>query len=70
MGRGTARWGSSGDPLTTPADAAASVAEKIPSGELETYDTDHFSPYRGETFEAFVADQLAFLRRHVRVASS
>lgn len=52
---------------TTPAAAAASVAAKIPLGELETYDTDHFSPYVGETFEAFVADQIAFLRRHVQV---
>lgn len=53
---------------TTPA-AAAAVAKRIPLGELRSYDTDHFSPYLGETFEAFVADQVDFLRRHVRVGS-
>jgi dienelactone hydrolase len=55
---------------TTPAAAATSVVERITLGELRTYDTDHFSPYLGETFEAFVADQIAFLRRHVPVLSS
>jgi len=52
---------------TTPAAAAASVVKKMPFGELKTYDTDHFSPYLGEAFEAFVADQIAFLHRHVDV---
>jgi len=49
----------------TPAAAAAAVAHRIPAGELRRYDTDHFSPYLGEMFEAFVADQVAFLRRHL-----
>jgi pimeloyl-ACP methyl ester carboxylesterase len=50
---------------TTPAAAAVSLVDKIPLCELETYDTDHFSPYLGEEFEVFVADQIAFLQRHV-----
>lgn len=50
---------------TTPATAAMAVAKQIPLGELEAYDTDHFAPYLGQMFEAFVAGQIAFLRRHV-----
>ncbi|AWZ01960.1 serine aminopeptidase, S33 [Rhodobiaceae bacterium] len=50
---------------TTPASAAIEFVKKLPNGTLKTYETDHFSPYLGETFEAFVADQIAFLKKHV-----
>ncbi|MCP3986621.1 MAG: alpha/beta hydrolase [bacterium] len=56
------------DDETTPASAAISAVERMPMSELKTYQTDHFSPYLGDTFEAFVADQVAFLERHVPVA--
>ncbi len=57
------------DDRTTPAKAAFSAVEEMPMGELKTYRTDHFSPYLGEMFEAFVADQIAFLKKHVPAVS-
>jgi hypothetical protein len=57
------------DDQTTPAKAAFSAVEEMPKGELKTYQTDHFSPYIGEMLEAFVADQIAFLKKHVPVVS-
>lgn len=42
-------------------------AAAAPKGEIKLYDTGHFDIYVGEWFERNVADQLAFLRRHVPV---
>jgi dienelactone hydrolase len=40
-------------------------ARTAPKGEIKTYDVGHFDIYRGEPFEAVVADQLSFLTRHL-----
>lgn len=48
--------------LPEPALEGARVASQ---GEAITYPCGHFEVYRGEQFERVVADQLAFLRRHV-----
>ena len=50
---------------TTPPEPAVAAAARIPRCELRTYPMGHFTPYLGDAFEQFVADQLAFLRRHV-----
>jgi pimeloyl-ACP methyl ester carboxylesterase len=75
MGYSPGRWaGRIGAPVllqvatrdqTTPAPAAVAVAGRIARCELLTYPVGHFTPYLGETFERFVADQLDFLRRNV-----
>jgi len=39
-------------------------ARTAPKGEIKTYDVGHFDIYRGEPFEAVVADQTAFLTHH------
>lgn len=45
---------------------AMRAARRAPRGELRTYPgVDHFDVYDGPVHEAVVADQLAFLRRHV-----
>lgn len=45
---------------------AIAAARRAPFGELRTYpDVDHFDIYDGPEHEAVVADQLAFLRRHL-----
>ena len=45
---------------------AIAAARRAPKGELRTYpDVDHFDIYDGPAHEALVADQLAFLRRHL-----
>jgi alpha-beta hydrolase superfamily lysophospholipase len=45
---------------------AMRAARRAPKGELRTYPgVDHFDIYDGPAHEAVVADQLAFLRRHV-----
>ncbi|MBJ7457130.1 MAG: alpha/beta hydrolase [Thermoleophilia bacterium] len=45
---------------------AIAAARRAPHGELRTYaGVDHFDIYDGPAHEAVVADQLAFLRRHV-----
>lgn len=45
---------------------AIAAARRAPLGELRTYPgVDHFDVYDGPEFEAVVADQLAFLRRHL-----
>jgi pimeloyl-ACP methyl ester carboxylesterase len=48
---------------TTPPGPAVKMAERAPKGELLRYPVGHFEPYIGETFERFVADQVAFLQR-------
>ena len=51
-----------------PAKATQRYAKTAPRGEIRLYDTGHFDIYIGEWFERNVADQLAFLARHVAVA--
>jgi alpha-beta hydrolase superfamily lysophospholipase len=47
--------------------AAITAARQAPHGELRTYPgVDHFDIYDGPAHEALVADQLAFLRAHLR----
>jgi uncharacterized protein len=53
------------DNVATPP-AAIEAASRAPCGELRTYPgVNHFDVYDGATFEAVVADQVAFLRRHL-----
>jgi alpha-beta hydrolase superfamily lysophospholipase len=45
---------------------AIAAARRAPHGELRTYPgVDHFDVYDGPQHEALVADQIAFLRRHL-----
>ena len=45
---------------------AIAAARRAPLGELRTYPgVDHFDIYDGSQHEAIVADELAFLRRHL-----
>jgi hypothetical protein len=42
------------------------AAKRAPWGELRTYPgVDHFDIYDGPEHEAVVADEVAFLRRHL-----
>jgi pimeloyl-ACP methyl ester carboxylesterase len=53
------------DRVARPGPAIAAV-RRAPHGELRTYPgVDHFDIYDGPEHEAVVADQLAFLRRHL-----
>jgi alpha-beta hydrolase superfamily lysophospholipase len=53
------------DRVAAPGPAIA-AARRAPLGELRTYPgVDHFDIYDGPEFEAVVADELAFLRRHL-----
>jgi fermentation-respiration switch protein FrsA (DUF1100 family) len=52
------------DDLTPPA-YAAQAAAAAPSGEIRRYDSGHFDLYTGEGFERSVADETAFLARHL-----
>ena len=46
---------------------AIDAARRAPRGELRVYPgVDHFDIYDGPEFEAVVADEVAFLRRHLR----
>jgi alpha-beta hydrolase superfamily lysophospholipase len=48
---------------------AIAAARRAPLGELRTYPgVDHFDVYDGAEFEAVVADEVAFLRRHLLTA--
>lgn len=49
----------------TPCDVALKAARRIPRGEVRTYDCQHFEPYLDPYFDTIVADQIAFLARHV-----
>jgi pimeloyl-ACP methyl ester carboxylesterase len=45
---------------------AIAAARRAPHGELRTYPgVDHFDIYDGDEFEAVVADEVEFLRRHL-----
>jgi alpha-beta hydrolase superfamily lysophospholipase len=49
---------------------AIAAARRAPLGELRTYPgVDHFDIYDGPEFEAVVADEIAFLRRHLQAKS-
>jgi dienelactone hydrolase len=50
-----------------PASTAVRQLRRAPHATLQRYPTGHFDIYLGEDFEQSVADQLAFLRRHVPV---
>lgn len=52
-----------------PARATKRHAAKAPRGEIRTYPEGHFDIYVGEAFERVVADQIAFLTRHVPQAT-
>jgi pimeloyl-ACP methyl ester carboxylesterase len=49
-----------------PARPAIDAAARYPRAELRRYPDGHFDYYRGEGFERAVADELAFLGRHLR----
>jgi alpha-beta hydrolase superfamily lysophospholipase len=57
------------DKVAQPAQAIA-AAQRAPLGELRVYPgVDHFDVYDGPEHQAVVADQLAFLRRHLLAAT-
>jgi pimeloyl-ACP methyl ester carboxylesterase len=49
----------------TPYDVALRAARRIATGEIRTYDCQHFEPYLEPYFDTIVADQIAFLGAHV-----
>lgn len=54
------------DDSVTPPQAALTLAERAPRGELVRYaGAGHFDIYTGETFERAVADQIAFFTEHL-----
>jgi hypothetical protein len=53
-----------GDRLIAPK-PALTIARNAPRGELRRYPFSHFGMYFGPGFDAAVADQVAFLRRHL-----
>jgi dienelactone hydrolase len=52
-----------------PADATLRHAANAPHGEVKTYPEGHFAIYVDDAFERVVADQLAFLDKHVKLAT-
>jgi dienelactone hydrolase len=53
-----------------PASTAVRQLRRAPHTTLQRYPTGHFDIYLGENFEQSVADQLAFLRRHVPITTT
>jgi pimeloyl-ACP methyl ester carboxylesterase len=53
-----------------PAKTTLRHASKAPRGEIRLYREGHFDIYNGAPFERVIADQIAFLQRHVPVASA
>jgi dienelactone hydrolase len=49
-----------------PADATLRHAANAPRGEVKTYPEGHFAIYVDDAFERVVADQLAFLDKHLK----
>lgn len=49
----------------TPPGAAERWARTAPDHQIERYPVDHFDPYLGDTFEALVGAEVAFLRARV-----
>jgi dienelactone hydrolase len=56
--------------VITPPGTAVKAAAKAPRGEVARYDARHFDIYVGSTFERVVADQVAFLDRHLLSAGA
>jgi len=54
------------DTVAPPVETLA-YARTAPMGEIKTYDVGHFDIYRGAPFDAVVADQVAFLTRHLEL---
>ncbi len=52
--------------ITDPA-STVRAAERAPRGEVVRYDSDHFELYFGDLNRTVIADQIAFLHRHVPV---
>ncbi|GGF11891.1 alpha/beta hydrolase [Williamsia phyllosphaerae] len=50
----------------TPYAKAKRIVNRIPNGEVLSYDISHFEPYLDPHFEGIVTDQIAFLDHHVR----
>ena len=50
-----------------PAGPTLRYARQAPKGEIVSYPIGHFDIYLGEAFEQAIADQLAFLQKHVPV---
>lgn len=48
-----------------PAAAAEKAAARMPAAEVRRYDSGHFDIYHGADRERSLADQLAFLRKHL-----
>lgn len=57
-----------GDEVTPPGPAAKAAA-RAPRGAALHYDGGHFDIHFGDVYERSVADQTAFLERHLRVGS-
>jgi pimeloyl-ACP methyl ester carboxylesterase len=55
---------------TTPSGPTIQAAKRAAKGELVTYPVGHFEVYVPPTFEQVIADQIAFLRRHVSLSVS
>lgn len=53
-----------------PAKATLRHARRAPRGEVKLYPEGHFEIYLGEPFERVIADQIAFLHKHVPVLSA
>ena len=51
--------------VVTPYEVALKAAQRIPKGEVLSYDCGHFDPYVDPLFETVVSDQIDFLRRHL-----
>jgi uncharacterized protein len=51
-----------------PAGATLRYAAKAPRGEVKVYPEGHFAIYVGDAFERVVADQIAFLDKHLKAA--
>ncbi|HEX7323619.1 MAG TPA: alpha/beta fold hydrolase [Mycobacterium sp.] len=53
-----------------PAAATLRHAAKAPRGEVTLYPEGHFDIYVGDAFERVVADQIAFLDKHLKAAAA
>ncbi len=49
----------------TPPEPARAMARRAPRGETRSYPMGHFDAYFDDGFDAVVADQVAFFRRHL-----
>jgi pimeloyl-ACP methyl ester carboxylesterase len=56
--------------VVTPPEPALKAATRAPRSEVRRYDAEHFDIYVGELFERVVADQVAFLERHLPVRAA